>query len=144
MSFDLPKSAIEQLKGFILLCRTKPEIIHKPELAFFREFLQSFGATLPPPPPQEEKAEAPPKEAQKEEAAGEEVAIMKTTYFLSTHNASTRIQCIYAPTMYLFIPNTDHNFFYVNRFKGYIGCFYAAFALGFFLQFYYVEKYLFL
>merc|ERR1719339_805665 len=31
MSFDLPTSAIEQLKGFVLLCRTKPEVNHKQE-----------------------------------------------------------------------------------------------------------------
>ncbi len=39
MSFDLPQSALEQLKGFIMLCRTKPEIIHKEELSFFRDSL---------------------------------------------------------------------------------------------------------
>jgi suppressor of tumorigenicity protein 13 len=61
MSFDLPNSAIEQLKGFILLCRTKPEILHKPELKFFRDFLETFGARIPMPPAGEAK-EAPSKE----------------------------------------------------------------------------------
>ena len=70
MSFDLPNSAVEQLKGFILLCRTKPEILHKPELKFFRDFLESFGANLPTPPP-EEKTDKPaeqgkPKQAEQE------------------------------------------------------------------------------
>ena len=70
MSFDLPSSAVEQLKGFILLCRTKPEILHKPELKFFRDFLESFGANLPTPPP-EEKTDKPaeqgkPKQAEQE------------------------------------------------------------------------------
>jgi len=70
MSFDLPNSAVEQLKGFILLCRTKPEILHKPEFKFFRDFMESFGANLPTPPP-EEKTDKPaeqgkPKQAEQE------------------------------------------------------------------------------
>ena len=76
MSFDLPTSAIEQLKGFVLLCRTKPEIIHKPELKFFLDFLVSMGASIPPPPPAseakpEEEKKAKPEEP-KEEAPKEE------------------------------------------------------------------------
>jgi len=76
MSFDLPTSAIEQLKGFVLLCRTKPEIIHKPELKFFLDFLVSMGASIPPPPPAseakpEEEKKAKPEEP-KEDAPKEE------------------------------------------------------------------------
>ena len=76
MSFDLPTSAIEQLKGFVLLCRTKPEIIHKPELKFFLDFLVSMGASIPPPPPAsdakpEEEKKSKPAET-KEEAPKEE------------------------------------------------------------------------
>ena len=55
MSFTLPKSAVDQLKGFISLCKSKPEIIHNEELAFFKEYLQSMDATLPPVPAEEEK-----------------------------------------------------------------------------------------
>ena len=50
MSFQLPKSAVDQLKGFISLCKSKPEIIHNEELTFFREYLLSMNATLPPKP----------------------------------------------------------------------------------------------
>ena len=50
MSFQLPKSAVDQLKGFISLCKSKPEIIHNEELTFFREYLLSMDATLPPKP----------------------------------------------------------------------------------------------
>ena len=50
MSFSMPKSAVDQLKGFISLCKSKPEIIHNEELQFFRDYLTSMGATLPPKP----------------------------------------------------------------------------------------------
>ena len=55
MSFSLPKSAVDQLKGFISLCKSKPEMIHNEELTFFRDYLVSMGATLPPVPPKEDK-----------------------------------------------------------------------------------------
>ena len=82
MSFSLPKSAVDQLKGFISLMKSKPEMIHNEELTFFRDYLISMGATLPPVPPQEDqggccgskpesgcgaKAAPPPKEPEKEE-----------------------------------------------------------------------------
>ena len=81
MSFSLPKSAVDQLKGFISLCKSKPEMIHNEELTFFREYLLSMGATLPPEPPKEDqggccgskpesgcgaKAAPPPQEPEKE------------------------------------------------------------------------------
>ena len=72
MSFQLPKSAVDQLKGFISLCKSKPEIIHNEELTFFREYLLSMNATLPPKPEgAEEKRETPkpePKPSQEEPA----------------------------------------------------------------------------
>ena len=76
MSFDLPKSAIEQLKGFVLLCQTKPEIVHKPELKFFLDYLVSLEANIPPAPPAEDDAKPKPtetKETPKEETPAPEV-----------------------------------------------------------------------
>ena len=83
MSFSLPKSAVDQLKGFISLCKSKPEMIHNEELTFFREYLLSMGATLPPVPSKGDQggccgskpesgcganaAAPPPKEPEKEE-----------------------------------------------------------------------------
>lgn len=37
-----------ELKGFVQLCESNPEILHLPEMSFFRTWLQSMGATLPP------------------------------------------------------------------------------------------------
>ena len=72
MSFSLPKSALDQLKGFISLCKSKPEMIHNEELTFFREYLLSMGATLPPAPPKEEKPSKPEPEAKVPPPAAEE------------------------------------------------------------------------
>ena len=69
MSFSLPKSAVDQLKGFISLCKSKPEMIHNEELTFFKEYLLSMGATLPPAPPKEDKPSKPEPEAKAPPAA---------------------------------------------------------------------------
>jgi len=62
MSFDVPQAAIDQLQGFVLLLKTKPEILHKPELKFFRDFLEGLGCSIPPPP--KKTPEPAPKEAE--------------------------------------------------------------------------------
>ena len=64
-TFTLPKSAVDQLKGFISLCKSKPEVIHNEELLFFKEYLISMGATLPPEP--RDKPEKKPEPAKQEE-----------------------------------------------------------------------------
>ena len=67
-SCTLPKSAVDQLRGFISLCKANPSIIHNDELAFFKDYLLSMGASLPPAPKQstekkpEPAAAAPTKE----------------------------------------------------------------------------------
>jgi len=68
MSFSasLPKAALDQLKGFITLCSAKPEVLHNPELAFFKDYLVTLGANLPPKPAQEEKKSSPAPEPAKE------------------------------------------------------------------------------
>ncbi|XP_011602054.1 hsc70-interacting protein-like [Takifugu rubripes] len=39
---------LSELKGFVQLCETKPEMLHLPEMSFFREWLLGMGATIPP------------------------------------------------------------------------------------------------
>lgn len=77
MSFTLPKSALDQLKGFISLCKSKPEIIHNEELTFFREYLLSMGANLPPAPAEQEKPPKPETKAPPSAAAEEPEAEME-------------------------------------------------------------------
>ncbi|XP_077474547.1 hsc70-interacting protein isoform X3 [Stigmatopora argus] len=42
---------VAELKGFVQLCESNPAILHLPEMAFFRTWLQSMGAKLPPSSP---------------------------------------------------------------------------------------------
>jgi len=35
------------LKRFVALCKADPDMLHKPEMAFYKEYLQSLGATIP-------------------------------------------------------------------------------------------------
>lgn len=41
---------MSELKIFVQLCESSPEVLHLPEMGFFRTWLQSMGATIPPPP----------------------------------------------------------------------------------------------
>ena len=58
-SCTLPKSAVDQLKGFISLCKANPSVIHNEELAFFKDYLLSMGASLPPEPKAKQSTEKP-------------------------------------------------------------------------------------
>lgn len=67
--FNLPQAQLLQLKEFIKVLKMKPELIHHPDLDFFKSYLGSLGATLPPEP---EKSEAPKSEPKKEETPVED------------------------------------------------------------------------
>lgn len=73
MSVQLDKDSLEKLKAFIDVCKKQPEILHQPELRFFKVFVESLGGTIPevipkptktptaePQPPREEMAESDP------------------------------------------------------------------------------------
>ena len=62
-SCTLPKSAVDQLRGFISLCKANPSIIHNEELAFFKDYLLSMGASLPPEPTSKQSSEKKPEPA---------------------------------------------------------------------------------
>ena len=40
--------SVAQLKEFIKLVDSQPQLLHSPELAFFKKYLTSLGATVPP------------------------------------------------------------------------------------------------
>ena len=52
---QLPKPQVDQLQAFISLLKATPQILHDPALSFFRDYLESMGATLPTPPPKKER-----------------------------------------------------------------------------------------
>jgi len=39
---------VAELKGFVQMCESNPEILHLPEMSFLRTWLHSMGATIPP------------------------------------------------------------------------------------------------
>ncbi|CDJ36677.1 58 kDa phosphoprotein, putative [Eimeria mitis] len=47
---------ITELQAFVTLARNDPSILHRPELAFFKDYLISLGAKLPDPPAEEPEA----------------------------------------------------------------------------------------
>ncbi|CAN8012538.1 unnamed protein product [Ixodes pacificus] len=47
---SMEKEQLLQLQAFVELCRHKPEVLHKQELAFFKNYLESLGARIPLPP----------------------------------------------------------------------------------------------
>lgn len=53
---------LQELREFVRLCQSNPAVLHRSELGFFTEWLQSMGASIPSPPP---KA-SPPEPSQEE------------------------------------------------------------------------------
>jgi len=45
----LPQESLKQLKFFISHLKSHPDLIHTPDLSFFKEYLEHLGATVPPP-----------------------------------------------------------------------------------------------
>ncbi|KAI8510525.1 Hsc70-interacting protein [Branchiostoma belcheri] len=41
---------IAQLQAFVQLCRANPGVLHDPQLQFFKNWMESMGATIPPAP----------------------------------------------------------------------------------------------
>lgn len=50
MSIQLDKDSLEKLKAFVAICKQQPEILHQPELEFFKKFIESLGGTIPETP----------------------------------------------------------------------------------------------
>ena len=44
----LPKAQVDQLKLFVQMLKSKPDILHDPALDFLRDFIVSMGGTVPP------------------------------------------------------------------------------------------------
>ena len=66
----LPQQQLDQLKGFISVLKMKPDLLHTPELSFFKDYLVSLGANLPDAPKAtagEEKKKTPEPEPMPEE-----------------------------------------------------------------------------
>ncbi len=66
-AFQMPEAALAQLKGFISLCQAQPQIIHRPELKFFKDYLESMDAKVPPPAPESKQEETGSGEAKEDE-----------------------------------------------------------------------------
>lgn len=49
--------AVAELEAFVTLVRNDPNILHRPELAFFKDYLHSLGARIPSPPAEDEPEE---------------------------------------------------------------------------------------
>ncbi|KAG2463682.1 F10A1 protein, partial [Polypterus senegalus] len=54
---------ISELQGFVQLCKENTNLLHRPEMKFFRTWLESMGATIPPMKSSSAEPESPKKEA---------------------------------------------------------------------------------
>lgn len=66
MEASLPKEAIAQLKVFIHLVKSKPELLQTPDLKFFKDFIESFGGRVPEAPTAPKSTSKPSGEPQPE------------------------------------------------------------------------------
>lgn len=49
MGTSIPADQLKMLKEFVLLCQTSPDVLHLPELVFYKHYLESLGARIPAP-----------------------------------------------------------------------------------------------
>lgn len=68
----LPQESLNQLKTFLNVVKDAPQILHTPELAFFKEFIESYGGVIPPPASSGGSTKPPASEEQKPAAPEEE------------------------------------------------------------------------
>ncbi|XP_076249060.1 putative protein FAM10A4 [Calliopsis andreniformis] len=73
MSIPIKPEHLAQLKAFIDMCIAVPGILHKPELAFVKSFIEHFGGTVPketakPSEPEPEPEHEPAPEPESEES----------------------------------------------------------------------------
>ncbi|KAF5292604.1 hypothetical protein FQA39_LY13937 [Lamprigera yunnana] len=68
MSCPFNKDSLDKLQTFIDVCKTKPEVLHLPQLSFFKSYLETLGAAIPEPPTMESAPAEPklPTEAESE------------------------------------------------------------------------------
>lgn len=48
MSCPFNDEKLAQLRAFVEFCKGEPQVLHHPKLAFFKEYLNSLGVTIPP------------------------------------------------------------------------------------------------
>ena len=65
MASKIDPTQVTLLKQFIAIVSAKPEMIHLPELSFFKDWLKKLGATIPEPEP-EPKPEPKPEPTKEE------------------------------------------------------------------------------
>ncbi|XP_036944445.1 hsc70-interacting protein [Acanthopagrus latus] len=79
---------VTELKAFVQMCESNPQILHLPEMSFFRTWLHGMGATIPVPPntkgscqggcpcgPSPTSTSAPPPEPELSESEESEIEI---------------------------------------------------------------------
>ena len=66
LKMALDDKEIKKLEDFVSLLKAFPAMLHQPNLAFFRDYLESLGATIPPPPAMDTDDEPAPQQAKKE------------------------------------------------------------------------------
>lgn len=70
LSDPMFKEGVEKLKRFIEFCKLESDILHSPELQFFREYIESLGGKIPPLKPKMNKPQSanPAPESKNEES----------------------------------------------------------------------------
>lgn len=94
MSCPLNKEALDKLKKFVDICVENPSLLSLPDLAFFKNFIESFGGKIPSPatsskmPTNDSPSEAPPQPEADEESGVESDLELENTEYLERDEIS--------------------------------------------------------
>lgn len=76
-SVKFPEKQLTELRAFVTLIKSQPEILHQPELEFFKSYIESIGGVIPAVKTTNEPKSCPfsgkPKESEKMEEEEDEL-----------------------------------------------------------------------
>jgi suppressor of tumorigenicity protein 13 len=94
----LPDQQVNELKAFVSILKQNPTLLHTPQLAFFKHYVESLGATIPPLSSESEKPEpkpAPPPPSAEPETKVEEEDEVESDIELDMEGVVGKLQNLY-------------------------------------------------
>lgn len=71
MTSPLPPDQLKNLKLFIEFCKKEPNILHHPDLSFFKNYIESLGGIVTPKQEEKEETKKPETNPEAEELPAE-------------------------------------------------------------------------
>ena len=106
-SVKFPEKQLTELRAFVTLIKSQPEILHQPELEFFKSYIESIGGVIPAVKTTNEPKSCPfsgkPKESEKKYASVSIICPLTQVFYLLRNNRSIKSRKRFASNTFLVI-----------------------------------------